>query len=214
MFIVYSKEKISKEIFSVNLDKKDLDIVLGGDVFKDHPDLNKDDYIVVEQTYSFSFPTYDEHENIIREMTLIERYKNSLYELGPYEVEYKDNIITLESGQYINPEGELITVPKIEGVKVEWNFESHEWEETATNLEIVQAQYAEYEGMDTVSTVREMEQIDPAMADEFVNMLIELRNLAYTLSEQDTQAVGYSAFNIPKPSKKLQDFLNKHKLMK
>ena len=45
-------------------------------------------------------------------------------------------------------------------------------------------------------------------------MLIELRNLAYTLSEQDTQAVGYSVFNIPKPSKKLQDFLNKQKLMK
>lgn len=214
MFRVYSKETISKEVFNVNLSKEDLQLIAKGDVFVDHKDLNPSDYIIVEQKMPFAYPTYRAEKNIIEEMTLIERYKNKLYELGEHQVEYKGDIITLESGQYIDPKGELITVPKIEGVKIEWNWALNEWEETATNLEIVQAQYAEYEGMDTVSTVKEMEKLDPAMAEEFVNMLIELRNLAYTLSEQETQSIGYTAINIPKPSKKLQDFLNKQKLMK
>lgn len=215
MFRIYTKEKISKEIFNVNLDSNELQIVMGGNVFLDHPDLNKDDYIVVEQEYAFKYPTYRADKNIIEEMTLYEAYKNGLYELQPHQVEHKGDLITLQPGQYIDPKGELITVPKIEGIRIEWDWDLHEWQEKATMLEIVQAQYTEYEGMDTVSTVREMEKIDPAMADEFVNMLIELRQIAYSLNgTAETQSVGYSTLPIPKPSKTLQEYLDMRKVIK
>ena len=120
----------------------------------------------------------------------------------------------LEAGQYIDEKGVLQTVPKIEGVKVEWNWETHEWEEKATNLEIVQAQYKDYEGMDTPSTLEEMKQQDPALATEYLNMMIELRGLIYTLSASETQAVGYAILPIPQPSEKLKEFKNRFKLTK
>ncbi len=214
MFRIYTKEKISKEIFNVNLDSNELQIVMGGNVFLDHPDLNKDDYVVVEQEYAFKYPTYRADKNIIEEMTLYEAYKNGLYELQPHQVEYEGDIITLEPGQFINPQGKLETVPKIEGTRVEWNWETNQWEDVATNLEVVQKQYSEYEGMDTPSVVKEMELQDPALAEEFVNMLIELRGLIYTLSASETQAVGYTAIHIPTPSKALKNFKNRFNLTK
>ena len=38
MFAVYSKEKISKKIFDYIINKEELETMLGGDIFKDHPD--------------------------------------------------------------------------------------------------------------------------------------------------------------------------------
>ena len=52
MYRVYTKEKISKEVFNVNLDASELQTVMGGNVFLDHPELNPDDYIVVQQRRS------------------------------------------------------------------------------------------------------------------------------------------------------------------
>ena len=143
------------------------------------------------------------------EMTLYEAYKNGLYELKYNEAIYKNDILVLEQGQYIDEKEVLQTVPKIEGTRVEWNWETHEWEEKATMLEIVQAQYAEYEGMDTPSVIKEMEMQDPALATELINMLIELRGLIYTLSAQESQPVGYAVINIPTPSEALKKFKNK-----
>ncbi|WP_294708932.1 hypothetical protein [uncultured Fusobacterium sp.] len=215
MFRIFNKDVISKELFTVNLSQQEVDVVLEGDLFKDHPELSPQACIVVEQDYPFSFPTFDREKNTIREMSLYERYKNSLYELQFNEVEYKNDILTLEAGQYVNEAGELVTVPKIEGTRVEWNWETHTWEEKATMLEIIQAQYAEYDGMDTYSTVEEMKRINPAMAEEFVNMLIELRQMAYSLEETvETQAVGYTTLPIPKPSKSLEKYLEMRKIVK
>lgn len=214
MYRVYSKEVISKEIFNVNLNSEDLNVVMGGNVFLDHPELNPYDYIIVEQEKPFYYPTYNKEKNLIEEMTLFERYKNGLYELGEHQVEYEGDIITLEPGQFINPQGKLQTVEKIEGTRVEWNWELNKWEDVATNLEVVQKQYSEYEGMDTPSVVKEMELQDPALAEEFVNMLIELRGLIYTLSASETQAVGYAAIHIPTPSKALKNFKNRFNLTK
>lgn len=148
------------------------------------------------------------------EMTLYEAYQNGLYELKYNEVIYKDDILVLEAGQYIDEKGVLQTVSKPEGTRVEWNWKTHEWQEKATNLEIVQAQYKDYEGMDTPSTLEEMKQQDPALATEYLNMMIELRNLIYTLSASETQAVGYTAIHIPEPSNKLKEFKNRFKLTK
>ena len=185
--------------------------VLAGDLFKDHPELSPKACIVVEQDYPFSFPTFDREKNTVREMSLYERYKNNLYELQFNEVEYKNDILTLEAGQYVNEAGELITVPKLEGVRVEWDWINHIWEDKATNLEVVQSQYSEYEGMDTPSTIEEMKLQDPALATEYLNMMIELRGLIYTLSASETQSVGYAAIHIPAPSQALKEFKDRFK---
>ena len=210
MFRIYDKNVIAKEIFSVNLTQEEVEIVLEGNLFKDHPELNPQDYVVIEQDYPFDYPTFK--NETIKEMTIYERYQNGLYALSEREKEYQGDIITLEPGQYIDEKGILQTVPKIEGVRVEWNWELHEWEEKATNLEIVQAQYRDYEGMDTPSTLEEMKQQDPALATEYLNMMIELRGLIYTLSASEQQPVGYTAIQIPTPSESLKNFKNKFNL--
>lgn len=150
-------------------------------------------------------------EGIIREMTKYEKYKKGLYELLENEAEYKGDILILEPGQYLE-NGEIKSKDKIEGTRVEWNWTTHEWEEKATNLEIVQAQYRDYEGMDTPSTLEEMKQQDPALVTEYLNMMIELRNLIYTLSASEQQPVGYSTISIPTPSESLKKFKNKFNL--
>ena len=150
-------------------------------------------------------------EGIIREMTKYEKYKKGLYELLENEVEYKGDILILEPGQYLE-NGEIKSKDKIEGTRVEWNWTTHEWEEKATNLEIVQAQYRDYEGMDTPSTLEEMKQQDPALVAEYLNMMIELRGLIYTLSTSEQQPVGYTAIQIPTPSESLKKFKNKFNL--
>ena len=160
----------------------------------------------------YEYPVIDETGEL-REKTKYEKYKSGEYELQHNEVEFKEDILILEPGQYIK-DGEVITVSKPEGTRIEWDWELHEWQEKATNLEIVQAQYKDYEGMDTPSTLEEMKQQDPALATEYLNMMIELRNLIYTLSTSETQAVGYTAIHIPEPSNKLKEFKNKFKLTK
>lgn len=213
MFRIYDKNIVAKELFNVNLSAEDVQTILNGNLFIDHPDLREEDCVILEEEYPLNYPTYDIVKETIREMTIYERYQHGLYALSYNEVEYQGDIRVLSDGEYLE-NGEIKSIPKPEGTKIEWNWETHEWEEKATMLEIVQAQYAEYEGMDTVSTVREMEQIDKAMADEFVTMLIDLRNIAYSLSEQEAKAVGYSIIPLPKPSKELKEYLNKRKIIK
>ena len=162
----------------------------------------------------YEHPTLDSESNTIREMNKYEKFKAGLYELSYNEVEYKNDILTLEAGQYVNETGELVTVPKIEGVRVEWDWINHIWEDKASNLEIVQSQYSEYEGMDTPSTLEEMRLQDPSLATEYLNMMIELRELMYTLSVSDTQVAGYTAIQIHSPSIPLRKFKEKFNLIK
>lgn len=189
-FVLPSRDEMMKFIFS---DWKKGDILIIADSPLKYPKLQGDTLV---------------------EMTLYEAYQNGLYELKYNEVIYKDDVLVLEQGQYVDEKGVLQTVPKPEGTRIEWNWKTHEWEEKATNLEIVQAQYSEYEGMDTPSTLEEMKQQDPALATEYLNMMIELRGLIYTLSASETRAVGYTVLPIPQPSKALKEFKNKFKLTK
>ncbi|WP_293958317.1 hypothetical protein [uncultured Fusobacterium sp.] len=177
---------------------------------KYYPDWQASYYATQEK---YEHPILDQETNSLREMSKYEKFKAGLYELSYNEVEFKNDILTLEAGQYIK-DNELVTVPKLEGTRVEWNWETHTWEEKATMLEIIQAQYAEYDGMDTPSTVEEMRQQDPAMATEFIAMMIELRELMYTLSISDTQAAGYTAIQIHSPSVPLRKFKEKFNLIK
>ena len=182
-----------------------------------YPDWDTETMIASEVKYDY--PCLDVSGEL-REMSKYEKYKKGLYELLENEVEFKNDILVLEQGQYVDESGVLQTIPKPEGTRIEWNWKTHEWEEKATNLEIVQAQYKDYEGMDTPSTLEEMKQQDPALATEYLNMMIELRGLIYTLSAgvqpqaSETQAVGYAILSIPQPSEKLKEFKNKFKLTK
>lgn len=108
----------------------------------------------------YEHPTLDSESNTIREMNKYEKFKAGLYELAYNEVEYKNDILTLEAGQYIK-DNELVTVPRIEGVRVEWDWNTHAWEDKATNLEVVEAQYKEYEVMNDPLTLKETEMQDP-----------------------------------------------------
>ena len=174
---------------------------------KYYPDWQASYYATQEK---YEHPILDQETNSLREMSKYEKFKAGLYELSYNEVEFKGDILVLEAGQYIK-DNELVTVPKLEGVRVEWNWDTHEWEDKATNLEVVQSQYSEYEGMDTPSTLEEMRLQDPSLATEYLNMMIELRGLIYTLSVSGTQSIGYAAIQLPVPSEKLKQFKDKFK---
>lgn len=154
--------------------------------------------------------------NIIREATEYEKYQRGQRKLSENEVIFKENIIILEPGQYIDKEKqELITVPcPPEYFVNDWDKENHIWIDLTTDYDRVQAQYREYEGMDTPSTIKEMELQDPALSEEYVTMMIELRTLMYSLQEQKqvrarTIALVEKEIDIPHASKALETFKNK-----
>ena len=178
---------------------------------KYYPDWQASYYATQEK---YEHPIVDQETNSLREMSKYEKFKAGLYELAYNEVEYKNDILTLEAGQYVNEAGELVTVPKIEGVRVEWDWINHIWEDKATNLEVVEAQYKEYEVMNDPLTLKEMEMQDPNLLTEYYNMMLELRKLIYALKKSETQPVGYTAIQLPTPSKALKEFKNKFDLIK
>ena len=154
--------------------------------------------------------------NIIREATEYEKYQRGQRKLSENEVIFKENIIILEPGQYIDEEKqELITVPcPPEYLVNDWDKENHIWIDLTTDYDRVQAQYREYEGMDTPSTIKEMELQDPALSEEYVTMMIELRTLMYSLQEQKqararTITLNEKEIDIPHASKALETFKNK-----
>lgn len=152
--------------------------------------------------------------NIIREATEYEKYQRGQRKLSENEVIFKENIIILEPGQYIDEEKqELITVPcPPEYLVNDWDKENHIWIDLTTDYDRVQAQYREYEGMDTPSTIKEMELQDPALSEEYVTMMIELRTLMYSLQEQKqvrTITLNEKEIDIPQASKALETFKNK-----
>lgn len=152
--------------------------------------------------------------NIIREATDYEKYQRGQRKLSENEVIFKENIIILEPGQYIDEEKqELITVPcPPEYLVNDWDKENHIWIDLTTDYDRVQAQYREYEGMDTPSTIKEMELQDPALSEEYVTMMIELRTLMYSLQKQKqvrTITLNEKEIDIPQASKALETFKNK-----
>lgn len=171
----------------------------------------------VYRHYGKDIPYYITIEdNTIREATEYEKYKRSQRKLEDNEVviDSKKTIVSLAEGQYVEAD-EVVTVPcPEEYLKREWDKVTHTWKDLTTDLDRVEAQYSEYEGMDTPSTIQEMKLQDEALATEYLNMMIELRGLIYTLSASENQPVGYAAIHIPKPSETLQKFKEKFNLIK
>lgn len=156
-------------------------------------------------------------DTVVREATEYEKYQRGQRKLSENEVIFKENIIILEPGQYIDEEKqELITVPcPPEYLVNDWDKENHIWIDLTTDYDRVQAQYVEYEPLDTYSTVKQMERQDPALSEEYVNMMIELRVLMDSLREQKqisrarTMSIENKGIEIPQPSEALINFKNK-----
>lgn len=178
---------------------------------------NPNEYFQKEVYFSFGedIPYYITIENsVVREATEYEKYKRGQKKLEENEVvlEAKKEIVTLIDGQYVEND-EIITIPCPEEYIIKnWNKETHLWEDLTTDYDRVQAQYREYESMDTPSTVKEMELQDPALSQEYINMMIELRTLMYSLQEQKqmrTLNLIKKEIVIHQPSNALKIFKNR-----
>lgn len=124
MFRIYSKEEIPKEVFNINLTKKEVDEVLKGDLFVDHKDLNKEDYIIIEKEMPFNNPILENGE--IREMTRNEQ----ILILGDTSL--------LLNGEYIN-KGKILKKEIPENlISPIWNKDKKVWEENATREQMIE----------------------------------------------------------------------------
>lgn len=122
MFIIYTKDKKPQVKFTVNLTREEVKELMQDNLFLDYPELNKEDFIIVEQEQVFKHPIND-NTGIIREMT-----REELVEIG---VE-----VSLE-------EGEIIKGNKI--IKLAKPSQYHKWtgKEWSVNLEEVKEQKRE-----------------------------------------------------------------------
>ena len=97
MFYIYTKDKKSQVVFTVNLTADEVKNFMDNNLFLDYPELDPNNYIVVERNEAFKNATYDSSSNTIREMT-----RQELIEEG-IEVQ-------LNQGEYIENK-KLLTVP-------------------------------------------------------------------------------------------------------
>lgn len=114
----------------------------------------------------------------------------------------------LEEGQIIENGKIKYIAPPEEMLIPKWDFTEKVWKESATDFDMIKAQYDEYAGMDTPSTLKEMQMQDPALATELIDMLIELRGMMYSLQNPVPQTYKMK-ITLPQPSEKLKDFKNK-----
>ena len=113
MFYIYTKEKKAKVKFTVNLTAKEVKDFMNNNLFLDYPELNKNDYLVIERNEAFKHPTYDIVTNTIREMTR--------EELIEEEIE-----VQLSPGEYIENK-RLISVPQPSSYRT-WSASTHQWD--------------------------------------------------------------------------------------
>lgn len=126
MFRVYSKEKVSKELFTVNLLQGEIDTVMGGNLFLDHPELKQEDCVVIERDNEVQNPTWDGNE--LREMTREEK------------ILLLEEIDLLVDGEYLE-NGEIKEIKYIKELgyyRPTWNKELHIWEEGTTKEEFIE----------------------------------------------------------------------------
>jgi len=116
MFYIYTKTKRAEVKFSVNLTAEEVRDYMNNNLFLDYPDLNKDDYIIVESNEAFKNPTYDPSINMIREMS-----REELIEEG-IEVQ-------LEPGEVVRDK-KIVKIPKPNKNEkyLTWNRDSAVWE--------------------------------------------------------------------------------------
>ena len=114
MFYIYSKEKLPKLLFDVNLTSDEVKLYGGWDIiFGYYPNIEKDNSMIIERDTPFNYPIFD--NNTIREMTRDEKVANDIE-------------ITLEVGEFIENK-KIIKVPKPQGNDkyLNWDKDKHLW---------------------------------------------------------------------------------------
>lgn len=114
MYYIYSKEKLPKLLFDVNLTSEEVKLYGGWDViFGYYSNIQKDNSIIIERDIPFNYPIFD--NNTIREMTREEKVENDIE-------------VQLEDGEFIENK-KLIKVPKPQGDDkyLVWNKEKRFW---------------------------------------------------------------------------------------
>ena len=112
MFYIYTKTKRAEVKFSVNLTAEEVRDYMNNNLFLDYPDLNKDDYIIVESNEAFKNPTYDPSINMIREELIEEGIE-----------------VQLEPGEVVRDK-KIVKIPKPNKNEkyLTWNRDSAVWE--------------------------------------------------------------------------------------
>lgn len=126
MFRVYSKEKVSKELFTVNLTSAEVQTVMGGNLFLDHPELKEEDCVVIERDNEVRNPTWDGNE--LREMTREEK------------ILWLEEINLLIDGEYIE-NGKIKEIKYDENLKyyrATWDKEQLIWYDSIKKEELVE----------------------------------------------------------------------------
>ena len=113
MFYIYSREKKSRLVFTVNLTADEVMQFMEGNLFLDYPELIPSEYVAIERNEAFKYPTYDEAKNTIREMTRDELIEE--------EIE-----VQLAPGEYIEDK-KLKVVPQPSSYHT-WNTSTHTWD--------------------------------------------------------------------------------------
>jgi hypothetical protein len=114
MYYIYSKEKLPKLLFDVNLTSDEVKLYGGWDIiFGYYPNIQKDNSTIIERDTPFNYPIFD--NNTIREMTRDEKVANDIE-------------ITLEVGEFIENK-KLIKVPKPQenDKYLNWDSQKHLW---------------------------------------------------------------------------------------
>lgn len=126
MFRIYNKKRIAEELFSVNLTQDEINAVMGGNIFLDHPELKEGDCVVIEMDNKVQNPTWDGNE--LREMTREEK------------ILLLEEIDLLVDGEYLE-NGEIKEIKYIKELgyyRPTWNKELHIWEEGTTKEEFIE----------------------------------------------------------------------------
>lgn len=207
MFYIYTKEKIAKVKFTVNLTAKEVKEFMGNNLFLDYPELNKDDYIVVESNEVFKHPTYDSITNTIREMT-----RNELIE--------EDIEISLAPGEYIENK-KLKSIPQPSSYHT-WNSSTHHWDIDMKEVKrtfrhkfqdiLIEKIFGSYEYKGNIFQMRDYDEINfirVRMALDIVSETTDIEILKEALYDLEISITPEMEENLKNAMKagKLKDFL-------
>ncbi len=113
MFYIYTKEKKPKIKFTVNLTREEVKELMGDNLFLDYPDLDKNNFIIIEQENMFKYPILG-NDGIIREMTRDELVADGIE-------------VQLNQGEKIE-NGKIVKIEKPHNKLEElWNWRGTEW---------------------------------------------------------------------------------------
>ena len=120
MIYIYSKEKKPKLTFDINLTLEEALSFTENNLFIDHPELNPEDYVVIESDQVFKYPIWDEVE--VRECIRNEAI-----------ILYNATELLVDGEKIVD--GELVQIPKPkELIRPQWN--GLEWVEAYTQDEM------------------------------------------------------------------------------